>query len=50
MEIEPNLATIKKQRKEESYPLLKHFYEKSLSFLEEIKNNSQKNLKNFIEN
>ena len=50
MEIEPNLATIKKQRKDGSFPLLKHFYEKSLSFLEEIKNNSQKNLENFIEN
>ena len=50
MEIEPNLATIKKQRKDGSFPLLKHFYEKSLSFLEEIKNNSQKNLEDFIEN
>lgn len=50
MEIEPNVATIKKQRKDGSFLLLKHFYEKSLAFLEEAKNNSQKNLEDFNEN
>ena len=49
MEIEPNLATIKVKGKEEVYPLLKHFYDKTLTFIEEIKNNVQKNLEDFNE-